>query len=291
MRRSSASPVAAAFLLCLGLAACAEKQPDAWLKDKAEIVHAIQQLNDRQGTLAGEVRDLEKNMQSADGTRNQIAANARDMESRIRKIERESIKQTAELAALNAGMNQLQVSTARLRTRTSRLKKSRQVTKRVLTRKINKIANAIKPAPRAATAIQPVEEEKNHYTAAYLALKSGRYDEAVKGFRKLLSAYPKGEYADQAWYWLGEGLYAEHQPKQALAAFRRVAIHYPKSAKHAAALHKLGLLYQQMSRSRDAKAVLQQLIREYPDSAEADQARAMLKPASDHRQKPGNKPD
>jgi len=140
------------------------------------------------------------------------------------------------------------------------------------------VAQSVKPAPvsvvdRAALA----EAEKNAYTAAYLALKSGRFDEASKAFNKQLDSYPQGEYADQAWYWLGESHLAQQsQQENALHAFKYVADHYPESVKHASALLKLGQLSEMSGKKGAAVAYYSRLIKEHPESTLSEQARAAL---------------
>ncbi len=280
----------AVCLALLLLTACAGKHPETWQEDRARINHALKQLNKQQAVLASELKTVSMRIrvESSRKTEARLAAlekSLHQLEKRMRLVERTLVTQEAELKALNAGMYRLQRSTAQLQSRTRRLKRSRQATKRVLTKKINKLAGAIVRAPSGEAATTPGEEEKNHYTAAYLALKSGRYDEAINGFRKLLASYPKGEYADQAWYWLGESLYAQRHLKQAITAFRRVVRHYPRSTKHAAAQLKLALILGQTSHKREARAELQRLLKMHPDSAEADQARALLKAAP--KSKPG----
>lgn len=127
------------------------------------------------------------------------------------------------------------------------------------------------PAP-----VAPTEAEKNSYTAAYLALKSGRYEEASQGFVEHLKNYPEGEYADQAWYWLGESQLAQKQEKQAMASFERVVRDFPSSVKHAAALLRLGQIQQARGKRKSAEALFNRLIAEHPESTAAEQARSAL---------------
>jgi tol-pal system protein YbgF len=120
------------------------------------------------------------------------------------------------------------------------------------------------------------DTEKNAYTAAYLALKSGRFVEASKGFNEQLDLYPDGEYADQAWYWLGETRYAQHAYGMASNAFKYVINNYPGSVKEDAALLKLGQISQTLNRNNDAIKYYKRLINEHGDSNNADQARDAL---------------
>lgn len=120
------------------------------------------------------------------------------------------------------------------------------------------------------------EAEKNAYTAAYLALKSGRFEEASKGFNAQLDSYPKGEYADQAWYWLGESRLAQQSTDHALHAFKYVADHYPESVKHAAALLKLGQLSEMSGDEAAAVNYYNRLLKEHAEGTLAEQAREAL---------------
>lgn len=119
--------------------------------------------------------------------------------------------------------------------------------------------------------------EKDAYTKAYLALKSGKYAEAIQGFEAFLQAFPDGEYADQAWFWLGESHYAEKQVEKAIRDFRTVAEKHPDSVKHPAALLRLGQILQLRGRNREARRYYERLIREHPDTPAADQARSALR--------------
>jgi len=215
-------------------------------------------------------------MQKLQGEQQSMKDQIDNLQRHIIELEQKQATQSSMVDAQNASIRQLQARTTRLKAVAAKSKKSSQITKRKLVRKLDKIAKSISK-PVVTAPVQRGEEEKNDYTAAYLALKSGRYREATQGFRSLLKTFPKGKYADQAWYWLGESYYAQHSIKQATHAFETVARHYPKSAKYAAALLKLGLAYQDVSRMRDAKATLQRLVQEHPDSAAAEQARSQLR--------------
>jgi len=255
-RRPPVLPVAVAFVSCLGLSACASnKQADAWQQDKPVVIASMQKLQGEQQSMKDEISNLQR---------------------RMIELEQKQAAQSSIVDTQNASILQLQTSTAHLKVVAAKSKKSSRITKQKLVKKLNKIAKSISK-PIVASPAHPREEEKNHYTAAYLALKSGRYKEATRSFRNLLKMFPKGEYVDQAWYWLGESYYAQHRLKQAIHAFETIAKHYPKSAKHAAALLKLGLAYQDASRLRDARVTLQRLIQKHSDSAAAEQARSQLR--------------
>jgi len=254
--------MAVAFMACLGLAACAEQHPDAWKVDKPDMLRTIKQLQNEQASLTNDNRELQQHLLL--------------FEKRMREQNSRLQAQAVRLEAQTVRMEVQKAGIRKLRGRILGLSRSRQMTKRTLVKKINRIAKSI-VKPASPSPPQPAEAEKNHYTAAYLAFKSGRYDESANGFRSLLKSYPKGKYADQAHYWLGETYYVRHRPKKALAEFKIVAKHYPGSAKHAAALLRLGLIYRGLSRPDLTRAIFRRLIRKHPDAVAAEQARAELK--------------
>lgn len=253
MRRPLVLPVAALFML-LGFSGCSSKESVSWQADKEIVLQSIQK------TQADNVSIQEKI-----GT----------VEARVIELEKRLKEQEAENKALAA-------TVLAVRNDSSRKIVSSKVSAKdqKLARKLEKIESSIRSATsKGTTSIQPSDKsiEKNSYTAAYLALKSGRYEEASIGFKTLLHEHPQGEYADQAWFWLAESYFAQRKYSDAIDAFNKVANNYPDSAKHPAALLKLSSAYQQSGRRGDAKAVLQRLIQQHPESNAAEQARSELR--------------
>jgi len=251
LKRPSVFPVAALLVLS-AISGCALKDGNAWSKDKAVVMDSIQQSRSAQA---------------------EAQARLEAMEQRLVELEATVKKQEAENRALAATVKNLRTKQqpARITSTTAKDQK--------LVRKLEKIESSIRSAAtKGAPVIQPSDKsiEKNSYTAAYLALKSGRYEEASVGFKLLLKEHPQGEYADQAWFWLGESYFAQHKNKEAISAYKKVASDFPDSAKHPAALLKLATVYQQTDRKGDAKAVLQRLIRQHAETNAAEQARDQL---------------
>ncbi|HXH73130.1 MAG TPA: tol-pal system protein YbgF [Mariprofundaceae bacterium] len=190
------------------------------------------------------------------------------LEQRIADLEQQTQQQNAQIEAISQALEGVQI---RLPSPKSSSTKKSSASR--LVQKINQAEAAIQQATQPADAS---EDEKNIYTAAYLALKSGRYDEASLQFAQLLEKFPKGEYSDQAWYWLGESLFAQRKTTKAIEALDHVVRNYPDSIKHASALLRLGQIYQENKRPGDAKAVYERLLREHGDSPLAEQARNAL---------------
>ena len=254
MKRPSVFPVAALFVM-LAFSGCVPKGAASWQADKEIVLQSIQQTQAANASMQDTVATLE---------------------ARVVELEKSLKEQEAENKALAATVMAVRKANPRKIVSSKVSAKDQK-----LARKLEKIESSIRSATnnKGAPVIQPSDKsiEKNSYTAAYLALKSGRYEEASIGFKTLLHEHPQGEYADQAWFWLAESYFAQRKYNDAIDAFNKVANNYPESAKHPAALLKLAVAYQESKRRGDAKAVLQRLIQQHPESNAAEQARSELR--------------
>jgi tol-pal system protein YbgF len=200
----------------------------------------------------------------------QLAANQAmisELQQQVATLQKQASEQAAQLAAMRTAMGQMQDTGAPAAGGKAQ-------------RELNQIEPSLNEPASAAGEI-----EKNAYSAAYLALKSGRYDEASQDFASLIKAYPKGEYIDQALYWYGESLYAQHRLKQAAKVLEQLVRQHPKSAKRAPALFRLGSIYKDLHRTGDAVVVFKRLIREYPHSGMATKARRDLNQIEQEKKK------
>ena len=245
-------PILSVALSLVLLTGCmVDKQPDAWLADKELVIQSLQDAHTNNAKLKQNIELLDQ---------------------RVIYLETEQAKQDSKIRALEATL-------AKNTHAKKRVKKKKAVKKqsKTLNEKLDKLSAKLNPA-----VAKPIEAnaaalaEKNAYTAAYLALKSGRYDESSYGFSAVIQAHPEGIYTDQAYYWLGESLLAQHRDKEAVDAFKLVANKYKKSPKHAAALLKLASVYQTLHRPKNARSALKRVIKEHPDSRSAERARIQL---------------
>ena len=110
-------------------------------------------------------------------------------------------------------------------------------------------------------------QEKAAYTKAFNFLKEGRYANAIEAFGSFLMAYPSGDYADNARYWLGESKYVSRLYPEAIKEFQQMLSDYPDSPKRADAKLKIGYAYYELERWDDAKNVLKNLVNEHQGSS------------------------
>ena len=86
------------------------------------------------------------------------------------------------------------------------------------------------------------ESETREYQQAYEALRNGKTDEAISGFKAYIANHQSGAYASNSQYWLGEAYRVNQDNAAARQAFNDVVQQYPGSAKVPDALLKLGYI-------------------------------------------------
>jgi len=266
-QRLAVHPLAVVCLCAIVLTACAsDEKVINWSQDKPQIQSDIAAVQHEQQVAANDQRQQTTALEA--------------LQQKVEALEQANIQHIATITSLSSHVEELHRPKKSVAKKKSKTIKKQTV--KVAVKHPAPIATApvIPPAPAPAIASVDraalAEAEKNAYTSAYLALKSGRFDEASTAFNQQLDQYPDGEYADQAWYWLGETRFAQSDHDKAHNAFKYVADHYPNSVKHAAALLKLGQISQQQNNHADAREYYQRLIQSHPDSSLAEQARAAL---------------
>lgn len=116
---------------------------------------------------------------------------------------------------------------------------------------------------------EALKGEEEAYQAAFGLIRGKQFDQAREALKKQLTAYPKGRYADNAQYWLGEVEMAQGQYQPARDAFQSVLNDYPGSPKVPDASYKLGRLHDLLGDKDKARSLLESVIKKYPDTAAA----------------------
>jgi tol-pal system protein YbgF len=124
-------------------------------------------------------------------------------------------------------------------------------------------------APSAAAGSNAGGDEQALYTRAFDQLKARNYPAAIEGFRRLASAFPAGQLADNTQYWLGEAYYVSQDYDRATAAFQRVLSAWPDSRKAPDALLKLGYTQMEQGKLAAGRGSLQQVVNRYPGTEAA----------------------
>lgn len=140
-------------------------------------------------------------------------------------------------------------------------------------------AAAVAPAAAAPAAAAPSSasaDEEAIYLKSFDQLRGGKYDAAITGFRSMLGKYPQGNYADNAWYWMGESYHVKGDDNNALKSYQSLLQQFPASPKVPDALLKTGVIYQGQQKSAQARDAYQKVLKQYPSSSAAAQARTRL---------------
>ncbi|HSD16993.1 MAG TPA: tol-pal system protein YbgF [Thermomonas sp.] len=139
-------------------------------------------------------------------------------------------------------------------------------------------SGAVVPSEPVAGAMAGMDE-RSAYNFAFEALKGGDYVESSRRFRDFVGAFPGGQYAPNALYWLGESYYVTQNYALAGDQFRSLLDRFPTHDKAPGALLKLGLAQYGLKQYADADATLRQVLQRYPNSDVArtadDRLRAM----------------
>jgi len=121
------------------------------------------------------------------------------------------------------------------------------------------------------------------YDAALKQIRSGDRKRGIAAMEAFAKANPHTGLTDNAYFWIGQGYYAEGKYKQAAFRFEDVLIRFPKSDKAPGALLKEGLSFLALARQGsteasldDARMALQQVVHDYPGSTEAKVAKQEL---------------
>ncbi|HOV95380.1 MAG TPA: tol-pal system protein YbgF [Thermomonas sp.] len=138
---------------------------------------------------------------------------------------------------------------------------------------------AAKAAPATASSSGGItgKDEQSAYGYAFDALKSGDYVESARRLREFLAAFPGGQLAPNAMYWLGESYYVTQNYSLAGDQFRALLDRYPSHDKAPGALLKLGLTQYGQKQYPQAEATLRQVVQRYPGSDVARTAQDRLR--------------
>ena len=113
------------------------------------------------------------------------------------------------------------------------------------------------------------------YEQAQYLFSQKDYENAAIAFEKVTVLYPKSDWADDAWYWVGESQMALGNYSLAISAFGKVFF-YTSSIKQADAQFQIGICLLKIGNSEAAKAAFRKVQEFYPKSPRALQAQAEL---------------
>lgn len=107
------------------------------------------------------------------------------------------------------------------------------------------------------------------YQSAYGHVLTGDYSKAENEFRSYLEAFPKGEKAADASFWMGEAQYSQGKFNDSAKTFLNAHQAYSKSPKAPEMLLKLGMSLAALDNKDTACATLREVNKRYPKASQA----------------------
>ncbi len=114
------------------------------------------------------------------------------------------------------------------------------------------------------------------YDRSLAALEQQRLGEAEDGFTRFLAAYPDSDLADNAQFWIAEGVLRRGDVAAALDGFRAVVERFPEGNKVPDALLKVGACLAALGDPESAATVYRELLLRFPETAAGEAARQRL---------------
>lgn len=114
------------------------------------------------------------------------------------------------------------------------------------------------------------------YNQSYRAVRDGKNEAAIRGFRRFLRLFPNNQLAPHSQFWLGEAYYALRQYPEALDEFINLIKRYPKSRKIPDAYYKRGLAYLRRNFPLNATLEFEKLVESFPAHPISKKARVQL---------------
>lgn len=119
--------------------------------------------------------------------------------------------------------------------------------------------------------------QKSLFETGLEKFKADAHAEALQDFKTYLGQNPDPAVAADAYFFMGEALYALGRFDDAILSYDTVVKKFQKSDKVAESLYKEGMAFVKMGDRETGELIWQQLVREHPDSEAAGRAREEMK--------------
>ena len=94
----------------------------------------------------------------------------------------------------------------------------------------------------------------------------GMYAKAAATFSQMVEKFPKGKYADQALFFLGEAEYNQGNKDKAAVPYHKLVTEHPQSPLRSDAIYALGVTYEELERYADAGTTYDLFLKDFADS-------------------------
>lgn len=105
--------------------------------------------------------------------------------------------------------------------------------------------------------------ERAEFEAAFKLVRTKKYDEAIIAFEIFSEKYPRGNFSDNAQFWIGQIYFAQSKLPEAEKQFNLFREKFPDSSKSAAVLLSLAKIKRKQQKWQEAKDFYNQVINNY----------------------------
>lgn len=122
----------------------------------------------------------------------------------------------------------------------------------------------------------PTLSEDDYYGQGFELLKQSKYEEAATIFERQIKAYPQGDLADDAHYWIAEAMHVSRKLDVSKRHLRIIINDYPQSPRLPDAMLKTAYIEQSEGNKIEAQILFQEIVNLHPKSDAAIAAKNQL---------------
>ncbi|MCL5965681.1 MAG: tol-pal system protein YbgF [Deltaproteobacteria bacterium] len=288
MRRSGILLLLTSLVLAGAAGGCAVADQGAFVRLQEEVESVKKEVAAVRATAAShpaplprtearEVTGVEKTVADLSADTDRIKSDLLAATTRAEENKLALQKDIADLASRTTDQAQ---AIADLKAKAARMDElERKVT--VLEAKVEKLAEAVRPAAGAASAgpspaAQDWKSPEEMYDYALGLIKGGETKKAREILLAFAAKYPDHRLMPNVLYWKGETFYAEKDYENAILAFQDVIDKYPGGDKTPDAMLKQGMSFLGLNDRKNAKLLFELVVSKHPKSPAAEKARAKL---------------
>jgi tol-pal system protein YbgF len=144
------------------------------------------------------------------------------------------------------------------------------------------------PAPPATgptivgSGVAMLDQPREQFNAALQAFQAGQYPEAEVGFKAFLTANPAHRLTPDAIFYIGETYLQRSRPREAAEQYLKVTTDYSKSSRAPESMVRLGQPLAALGNSQQACATLTEFGKRYPSASASVKKLAEHESAKDH---------
>jgi tol-pal system protein YbgF len=154
------------------------------------------------------------------------------------------------------------------------------ITATSIARQVDATEVASSPIAQNPPPVNVVLAEEDYYAQGFELLKQSKYEEAASIFERQLNAHPRGDFADDAHYWIAEAMHVSRKLDIAKVHLKAIIRDYPQSRRLPDAMLKTAYIEQSQGNQIEARFLFQEIVNFHPQSDAAIAAKNQLAAAN-----------